>query len=112
MVALDWGRSGLRVVIDQIRSGGLPDPPARIRVLIRKGADTVQVGSGIGLTAQLMPPPGPPAPGDSDFARAAFFARIGATGFAFGAPDKTLRGARALSLGAGGGPGGNNAGTA
>jgi competence protein ComEC len=33
-----------------------------------------------------MPPPGPAAPGDSDFARAAYFARIGAVGFAFGAP--------------------------
>jgi competence protein ComEC len=89
VVALDWGRNGLRAVIDQVRSGGLPDPPVRIRVLIRKGADTVQVGAGIGLTAQLMPPPGPPAPGDSDFARAAYFARIGATGFAFGAPQMT-----------------------
>lgn len=33
-----------------------------------------------------MPPPGPAAPGDSDFARAAFFEGIGAVGFAYGAP--------------------------
>ena len=89
VVALDWGRSGLRAVIDQVRSGRLPDPPTRVRVLIRTGADRVQIGAGIGLTAQLMPPPGPAAPGDSDFARAAFFARIGATGFALGAPEIT-----------------------
>ena len=87
--ALDWGRAGLRVVVDQIRSGRLAEPPDRIRVLLRKGASELQVGQGIGLTAQLMPPPGPAAPGDDDFARSAFFARIGATGFAFGAPEVT-----------------------
>ena len=55
VVALDWGRNGLRAVIDQVRSGRLPDPPTRIRVLIRKGADKLQLGAGVGLTAQLMP---------------------------------------------------------
>ena len=87
VVALDWGRTGLRAVIDQVSSGRLPEPPTRIRVLIRKGADALRIGAGIGLTAQLMPPPGPAAIGDSDFGRAAFFARIGATGFALGAPE-------------------------
>ncbi len=87
VVALDWGRNGLRAVLDHVRSGRLPDPPARIRVLVRKGADDLQVGRGMGLTAQLAPPPGPAEPGDNDFGRAAFFARIGATGFAFGAPE-------------------------
>ncbi|HXS08293.1 MAG TPA: ComEC/Rec2 family competence protein [Rhizomicrobium sp.] len=87
VVALDWGRAGLRAVIDQVRSGRLSEPPVRVRVLIRTGVDKVRIGDGIGLTAQLMPPPGPAAPGDSDFGRAAFFARIGATGFALGAPE-------------------------
>jgi len=63
VVALDWGRSGLRAVLDQVRSGRLPEPPpARVRVLIRKDADTLKIGQGIGLTAQLMPPPGPATP--------------------------------------------------
>jgi competence protein ComEC len=84
VAGLDWGRSGLRVVLDQIRSGGLPDPPDRLRLLVRKGAEGLRVGQGVGVTAQLMPPPGPAAPGDNDFGRAAFFARIGATGFAYG----------------------------
>jgi len=84
VAGLDWGRTGPRVILDQIRSGRLPDPPARLRVLVRKGAEGLRVGQGVGLTAQLMPPPGPAAPGDNDFGRAAFFARIGATGFAYG----------------------------
>ena len=87
VAALDWGRAGLRVVLDEVRSGRLPDPPARVRLLFRtKSAEQIHVGQGIDLTAQLMSPPGPAAPGDSDFARAAYFARIGAVGFAFGAP--------------------------
>ena len=85
VVALDWGRAGLRAVLDEVRSGRLPDPPSRIRVLVRKGEENLRIGQGVDLTAQLTPPPGPAAPGDSDFARAAFFARIGAVGFAYGA---------------------------
>jgi competence protein ComEC len=87
VTGLDWGSRGLRVVVDEVRSGRLPDPPARLRILIRKGAEGVRIGQGIGATAQLMPPPGPAAPGDNDFGRAAFFAGIGATGFAYGAPE-------------------------
>ncbi len=87
VVALDWGQNGLRAVLDQVRSGRLADPPARIRVLVRKGAESLRIGQGLGLTAQLMPPPGPAAPGDNDFGRSAFFAQIGATGFVYGAPE-------------------------
>jgi competence protein ComEC len=89
VAGLDWGSKGLRVILDQVRSGRLPDPPARVRILIQKGADGLRVGQGVGLTAQLMPPPGPAAPGDNDFGRAAFFARIGAIGFSFGAAQTT-----------------------
>lgn len=89
VAALDWGSKGLRVILDQVRSGRLPDPPAQVRILIQKGDDRLRVGQGAGLMAQLMPPPGPSAPGDNDFGRAAFFARIGATGFSFGAPQST-----------------------
>jgi competence protein ComEC len=87
VVALDWGQAGLRAVLDDVRSGRLPNPPSRVRILLRKGAEALRIGQGVDITAQLMPPPGPAAPGDSDFARAAFFARIGAVGFAFGAPE-------------------------
>jgi competence protein ComEC len=87
IVALDWGRSGIRIILDQVRTGRLPDPPARARLLVKTGAQNLRVGQGVSLTAQLLPPPGPVAPGDNDFGRAAFFARIGATGFAYGAPS-------------------------
>jgi competence protein ComEC len=86
VVALDWGRAGLRAVLDDVRSGRLPDPPSRVRVLVRKGGEALGIGHGVDLTAQLMPPPGPAAPGDDDFARAAYFAGVGAVGFVFGAP--------------------------
>ena len=87
VAALDWGQAGVRAVIDHVFSGALPKPPARVRVLVRTGGDVLRVGEGIGLTAQLLPPPGPVAPGDSDFARAAYFGGIGASGFALGAPE-------------------------
>jgi competence protein ComEC len=89
VAGLDWGSKGLRVILDQVRSGRLPDPPDRVRILIQKGGEQLRVGQGIGLMAQLMPPPGPSAPGDNDFGRAAFFAGIGATGFSFGAAQPT-----------------------
>lgn len=89
VAGLDWGSKGLRVILDQVRSGRLPDPPARVRILIQKGAEQIRVGQGVGLTAQLMPPPGPSAPGDNDFGRTVFFAGIGATGFSFGAAQPT-----------------------
>ncbi|HEY4275079.1 MAG TPA: ComEC/Rec2 family competence protein [Rhizomicrobium sp.] len=87
IVALDWGRSGIRIILDQVRTGRLPDPPVRVRLLVKTGAQNLRVGQGVSLTAQLLPPPGPASPGDNDFGRAAFFARIGATGFAYGAPS-------------------------
>jgi len=89
VAGLDWGSKGLRVILDQVRSGRLPDPPDRVRILIQKGGEQLRVGQGIGLMAQLMPPPGPSAPGDNDFGRAAFFAGIGATGFSFGTAQPT-----------------------
>lgn len=69
--------------------------PPRLRVSI---AD-VDVPTGLGrgavirLRARLMPPPGPVAPGGYDFARAAWFQGIGATGRGF-APIAILRGAQ------------------
>jgi len=89
VAGLDWGSKGLRVILDQVRSGRLPDPPVKVRILIQKGGEELRVGQGIGMMAQLMPPPGPSAPGDNDFGRAAFFAGIGATGFSFGAAQPT-----------------------
>lgn len=60
--------------------------PARIRVSVRKGAEDLRPGDAISLRAVLMPPPSPAVPGDYDFGRAAYFMRLGAVGFSFGAP--------------------------
>ena len=43
-------------------------------------------GQWVHLTAVLMPPPGPAAPGGYDFGLAAFYERIGAVGYAYGRP--------------------------
>lgn len=60
--------------------------PARIRVSVRYSQDLPAPGSFVRLTAMLMPPPGPAMPGDYDFARWAYYRRIGATGYSYGRP--------------------------
>lgn len=74
---------GVRVVLDDLHSGAFSAIPARLRVTLRKD-DGLVAGEGVSLTANLIPPPGPAEPGDSDFARSAFFEGIGAVGFGFG----------------------------
>lgn len=72
---------GPRAVIDVSSFAGLgPDErPARVRVTFRKGVK-IEAGTRIQVTARLVPPPGPARPGGYDFARDAFFGRIGAVG--------------------------------
>lgn len=71
--------------------------PARVRLSARHADVAPPAGSFVRLTAQLMPPPGPAMPGDYDFARWAFFKRIGAVGYALGAP-RPIPAPRALRL--------------
>ncbi|QPQ55530.1 ComEC family competence protein [Allosphingosinicella flava] len=61
--------------------------PPRIRVTVKdKGApEGLQPGAGIAMKARLMPPAPMALPGAYDFARVAWFQRIGATGNALGA---------------------------
>lgn len=58
------------------------DVPPRIRVAVDDDAlpAGVDVGARIALRARLMPPAPPAVPGAYDFARAAWFMRLGATG--------------------------------
>ncbi|MDX1709991.1 MAG: ComEC/Rec2 family competence protein [Rhodovibrionaceae bacterium] len=61
------------------------DWPARVRVSLRQeGAWQIDPGERVLLRAILRPPPGPSIPGAFDFARHAFFDRLGAVGFAVG----------------------------
>ncbi|NMM44021.1 ComEC family competence protein [Rhodospirillaceae bacterium KN72] len=55
--------------------------PYAVRVKLRVGA-VPDVGSRIRLSARLSPPPRPSYPGAYDFARTAWFDRLGAVGFA------------------------------
>lgn len=64
------------------------DPPSRdglpplIRVTTRGAVPAP--GEAVTMLARLAPPPPPPLPGGYDFARVAWFAGIGASGFAYG----------------------------
>lgn len=58
--------------------------PARVRLSTR-GRSTVKAGDFIEATARLLPPPEPARPGGYDFARDAFFQRLGAVGSIAGA---------------------------
>ena len=59
--------------------------PARLRVTVRQGA--VGPGMAIRVLTLLDPSPPPAAPGAYDFARDAYFHRIGGSGLALGVPQ-------------------------
>jgi len=87
LLSVEPAAKGVRLVLDDLRSGGFGSAvPARARITVRSGGEKLHPGDGVSLTARLTPPPGPSEPGDSDFGRAAFFQRIGAVGFSYGAP--------------------------
>jgi competence protein ComEC len=86
LVAADPAPRGMRLIVGDLRSGGLADAiPGRARILVLE-PQKFRAGDGLSLTARLMPPPGPTEPGDSDFGRDAFFERLNAVGFSYGAP--------------------------
>jgi competence protein ComEC len=58
--------------------------PRAVRITIRSKAAQLSVGDAIAVTARLSPPSGPLIPGGYDYARAAFYDRFGAIGFAYG----------------------------
>lgn len=68
------------------------DLPPRLRVNVAQGDVPPGIGRGaiVRLRARLMPPAPPSVPGAYDFARAAWFAGLGATGTGF-APVQVLR---------------------
>lgn len=59
------------------------DPPERVRVVLRRPG-ALQIGDRVRLRARLSPPPPPTVPGGFDFQRRAYFAGLGAVGFAIG----------------------------
>lgn len=83
IASLEPREKGVRVILDEVRSGALPSPPRRIRVALRAGGD-FRPGQWLSLTARLDTPPAPSEPGANDLGRSLFFQSIGAVGFAYG----------------------------
>ncbi len=89
VLSVETQARGVRLLLDRLegerlaRSGELP---ARARISLRTGGDQISPGDRISVLAVLQPPPSPSFPGGYDFARAAWFSRIGAVGYALGAP--------------------------
>ena len=85
------GEGPQRYLLDRVRIERLaPEAtPARVRLSVRStGPDgPASPGSWLTALASLRPPPAPAEPGAWDFARQAWFQRIGAVGFVYGAPQ-------------------------
>lgn len=79
--------TGWRLVLTGVTVGRLPAEatPNRLRLSVH-GTPPVH-GARVRLRARLLPPPAPAAPGAFDFGRQAWFAGIGAVGFAVGAVE-------------------------
>lgn len=77
---------GERVLLDQVALAGVPAEltPATIRVNLRRAPAELAPGDRIRLRARLQRPMGPALPGAFDFARQAWFDRLGAVGFSLG----------------------------
>lgn len=84
------GATGARLLIAPVSVSGLaPEAtPVRVRVTLRQ-ARPPPPGSPVRLRAMIGPPPAPASPGAYDFARDAWFDRVGGVGFALGAPRQT-----------------------
>lgn len=84
------GSGGARMLIAPVAVSGLtPDEtPVRVRVTLRDGLRPAPPGSPVRLRAMIGPPPAPASPGAYDFARDAWFDRVGGVGFALGQPGE------------------------
>jgi competence protein ComEC len=84
-------KRGQRVTLRLVSMGDLPPEarPVRARVSTGKMTPGLQAGSAVHLRATLMPPAEPALPGDYDFARQAWFERLGALGYTYTAPSRT-----------------------
>jgi competence protein ComEC len=82
---IDLRPAGARFILRVASAEGLPGDvvPTRVRLTTR-GAPTFAAGDFIALKARLMPPARAALPGGYDFARDAYFARLGGVGNALG----------------------------
>lgn len=83
--------TGSQLVVGLVAAEGLGRQamPGRVRLSLRgESGAGLMPGDGVRLRARLIPPSGPLRPGGYDFAFAAYYRGIGATGFVFGAPER------------------------
>jgi competence protein ComEC len=81
------GGRRVRIWVQAIEGVAPAATPRFARVTIRARASaSLAVGDAVSVLAGIGPPTGPVIPGGYDFAFAPYFERIGASGFAFGAP--------------------------
>ena len=80
---------GRRVTFDQVQWERDPPgvTPERVRIRLRPGGAEIAPGDRLRLRALLSPPAAPVLPDGFDFARFAWFKRLGATGMALTAPE-------------------------
>ncbi|MGI9492154.1 MAG: ComEC/Rec2 family competence protein, partial [Geminicoccaceae bacterium] len=85
---------GERLLIGHARIADLSEDktPARLRFTRRNADPPLQPGDRIGARVMLMPPSAPSEPHGFDFARRAFFERIGAVGYSLKPPILIERG--------------------
>ena len=78
---------GVRLTLDRIllQRRDCATPPDRIRLSVRSTKTQPLPGDLVSALVILRPPPAPSLPGGFDFARKAWFERIGAVGFSLGA---------------------------
>jgi competence protein ComEC len=83
----DLERGG-RLLLEEVAVPGLAADrtPERVRLRVRRDLGDLRPGERVTVRAVLLPPPGPVAPGAFDFQRQAFFAGLGATGYAVAPP--------------------------
>lgn len=80
--------SWLLIIAPQaIGDSQIEELPALVRVTVRQSLDGAAPGMHYRSRVILMPPPGPVAPGEFDFARQAWFDRIGAVGYSISQPN-------------------------
>jgi competence protein ComEC len=79
---------GRRVTLDRVVIPKLGDAaPAVVRINLHRG-EPLRLGEIISVLARLQPPMAPAVPGGFDFARQAWFGRLGGLGFALGSPRR------------------------
>ena len=79
----DKGRARLTLRVLSLDGLGTDERPYRVRVSMPAAyVGSVRIGEAVALRATLQPPPEPIEPGGFDFARQAWFQRLGATGYA------------------------------